>query len=266
MRFPRCVLLLSVFALLVQLAFSQQTATSSSARAVTLLQSSLGALTGGKSITDITLSGTVRRIAGSDDETGTVTLKAISGDAGRIDLSLPSGQLSEILNSTTTPPSGSWSGPDGLSHAIAPHNLLSEPAWFFPAFAIACRLSNSSYVATYIGQETHNGQTVQHVSVSQTAPFPDPPAPPTFAHLTQVDFFLDSSTLLPSAIAFNTHPDNNALLDIPVEIRFSDYRSVNGAQVPFLAQKFLNNSLLLDLQFQTATLNSGLSATTFQVQ
>src|SRR5438477_553099 len=117
------------------------------------------------------------------------------------------------------------------------------PAFFslllvFPVFAIAHRLSNSSYVATYVGQETHDGQTVQHISVSQTAPFPDPPGAPTFAHLTQVDFFLDSTTLLPAAIAFNIHPDNNALLDLPVEIRFSDYQTVSGARGPFHVQKF----------------------------
>ena len=85
-------------------------------------------------------------------------------------------------------------------------------------------------------------------------------------HLTQTEIFLDATTYLLVAIAFNTHPDNNALLDIPVEFRFSDYRPVSGAQIPFHVQKFLNNSLLLDLQFSSATLNSGLSATIFQVQ
>ncbi len=62
-------------------------------------------------------------------------------------------------------------------------------------------------------------------------PFPDSPGAPTFAHLTQVDFFLDSTTLLPAAITFNIHPDNNALLDLPVEIRFSDYRVVSPSGV-----------------------------------
>ena len=124
-------------------------------------------------------------------------------------------------------------------------------------------LSDLGYVATYVGHETHEGQAVEHVSVSQTFSFPDAPGAPSFAHLTQVDFFLDSTTLRPTAIAFNIHPDNDAGLDIPVEIRFSDYRSVNGAHVPYHVQKFLNNSLVLDFQAQTVTLNSGLSAASF---
>ena len=75
-----------------------------------------------------------------------------------------------------------------------------------------------------------------------------------------MEIFLDATTLLPAAIAYNIHPDNNALLDIPVELRFSDFRSTNGTQIPFHIQKFINNSLALDLQFQSVALNTGLSA------
>lgn len=71
---------------------------------------------------------------------------------------------------------------------------------------------------------------------------------------------------LPAAITYNIHPDNNALLDIPVEIDFSDYRLVSGVQIPFHIQKCLNNSLLLDFQVQNAAINSGLSASEFTVQ
>src|SRR5205807_816317 len=98
--------------------------------------------------------------------------------------------------------------------------------------------------------------------------------------LSQFDIFLDSATFLPVAVAFNIHPDNNALLDIPVEIRYSDYRSVGSGvgpnvgpgfslasspQAPFHIEKFLNGSLSLDLQFSTVTLNSGLTAADFSL-
>jgi hypothetical protein len=231
-----------------------------------LLSKSLAALTGSGPLTDVTLTGTARRVAGSDDESGTGVLKGLASGAGRIDLSLSSGQRGEVQNLSASTPEGSWSGPDGVSHAMAFHNLFTEPAWFFPAFAIARRLSNSAFVATYIGHETRDGQAVEHISVSQTAPSQGPPGAPTFPHLTQVDFFLDATTLLPVAIAFNVHPDNNAGLDLPVEIRFSDYRAVNGAQVPYHVQKYLKNSLLLDFQATNVTLNSGLSATNFTVE
>src|SRR2546430_5801925 len=74
-----------------------------------------------------------------------------------------------------------------LSHPIASHNLLTGSTLFFPAFAIAQRLSTSTYVATYVDRETRNGQAVEHVSVSQSSSVQTSPGIPTLQHLTQVD-------------------------------------------------------------------------------
>jgi hypothetical protein len=228
------------------------------------LQRALGALTKGAPLQDITLTGTVRRIAGSDNDTGTAVLKALASGASRMELSLSSGPRSEIQNTSGASPAGTWSGPDGVAHPISFHNLLTETAWFFPAFPITHGLS-AGYVASYVGNEMRNEQAVEHLTISQTSTLQTPPGAPTMAHLSQMDFFLDSTTFLPAAVTFNIHPDDNALLDIPIEIRFSDYRTVNGVQVPFHVQKFLNNGLVLDLQFETAVLNTGLAASQFQV-
>jgi hypothetical protein len=231
-----------------------------------LLQSALTALSANSAVTDVTLSGTTHYIAGSDDETGTATLKALAGGSSRVDLNLSGGTRTEIDTSASGTPAGTWSGPDGIPHDIAFHNLLTEPAWFFPTFLVLRGLSPSGFTATYVRHETVNGQNVEHLAISQTSTIQFPAFTPSFVHLAQTDLFLDSTTFLPAAIAFNIHPDNNALLDIPVEVQFSDYRSVNGAQVPFHVQKFLNNGLVLDVQLQTVAINSGLSASDFNIQ
>ena len=260
MRFSRtCVAIPLSLALAISV-LSQQTAT-------TLLQQSLAALSGGQPIIDVTLSGNARRIAGSNDESGTVVSKALTTGEARVDLSLPSGSRSEVVafSNTNKCPAGTWSGPDGAPHPISNHNLMTDPSWFFPAFTVGRLVSQDAYALDYVGQETRNGQTVEHERAYRPSTVQLPAGIPTFTHLTQMDVFLDSTTLLPVALAFNTHPDNNANLDIPVEIRFSDYRPVNGAQIPFHVQKFINNSLALDLQFSSATLNSGLSPSSFTV-
>jgi len=239
---------------------------SSSSQAATLLARSAAALTGNTTLSDVTLTGTANRIAGSDNETGSAVFKALTSGAGRADLNLSSGPRSEVHNSSGISPTGSWSGPDSISHATPYHNLLTEPAWFFPAFAIARRLSTPGYVATYVGHETHNSHLVEHISVSKTPPAETGAGAPFVQRLTQVEFFLDSTSLLPVAISFNIHPDSNALVDIPVEIDFSDYRAVNGCQVPFHIEKYLNNSLSLDFQANSVNFNTGLAASTFNVQ
>lgn len=250
------------FVILLAPTFAQQTTTA--VQPGVLLQS-LSALAPSGIPTDITLTGTARRIGGADDESGTAILKTVSNGSARIDFSFPSGQLSEISD-LSGDPKGIWTRADGISHAIAAHNLLGEPAWFFPTFAIARRLSNANYVASDVGRENHSGQTVEHIVISQISSLQSPPGIATLSHLTQVDFFLDSGTLLPQAITFNVHPDNDAGTDIPIEIRFSDYRSLNGVQVPYHVQKYLNNGLVLDFQAQTVAFNSGLAPSTFAVQ
>lgn len=236
-----------------------QNPSASDPQAVRLAAQSLAAMTGGVAVNDVTLTGAVTRIAGSDNETGAAVFKARASGAGRMDLTFSSGQRSEVCDLSVSTPAGSWSGPDRISHAIAFHNLLTEPAWFFPAFAIARRLSTAGSVATYIGHETHNGQAVEHVSIWQTPSAQFSAGAPTVQHLTQLDFFLDSTNLLPLAISFNVHPDSDAGLDLPIEVRFSDYRAVNGAQVPFHVEKYLNNSLILDFHAESVTFNTGLT-------
>jgi hypothetical protein len=283
---------------LVSTSVSARQSTSSAAppvtsdpQAVALIQSALAAVTRGVPVSDVTLTGTADRVAGSDNESGTATLSATSVGDSRINLNFPSGQRTEIRNHAALPladsvapgvpaaavegqtqtmqPAGSWSGPDGVPHGMPNHNLATDAAWFFPAATLVRIAALQGYIFVFFGEETHNGQPAIHVSVSQP-PSPSydysPPIAALMQHLSQMDFYLDPTTLLPMALAFNIHPDNNAACDLPAEIRFSGYQTKGGVQIPFHVQKYVNNGLVLDLQFSSAVLNSGLLAATFDLQ
>jgi hypothetical protein len=127
--------------------------------------------------------------------------------------------------------------------------------WFAPVLAIAQAVSGSSYVVTYIGHESMGSEGVEHVNIYQQSSTPSDVAP-LVEHLTRVDVYLDSSTLLPAALRFNIHPDDDAGLDISVEVRYSDYRTVSTARVPFHVERYVNNGLPLDLQIQTVAINT----------
>ena len=266
MRVARTYVMVVLLLILAIPVLARQTATTAQTdpQAVTLLQNSLAALTGGRSLSDIALTGTARRIVGPTDESGTATYKAILG-ANRLDLTLSGGPRSEVMNSTTATPAGTWSGPDAVSHPMVLHNLTNQ-ASISPIFTLSALTPSQNFVVTLVGQETKSGHSVYHLSTSQRFPQMAAKTAAIEQHLTQIEIFLDVSTSLPVALDFSTHPDNDAGLDIPVELLFSDYRSINGAQIPFHVQKFLNNSLLLDLQFTTAQLNNGLAASSFSVQ
>lgn len=232
--------------------------TTSSPQAATLLAQSAKALNGTATVNDVSLTGTVQWIAGSDDESGTAVYKAASG-AHRMDLSFRNGTRSEIASTVSGVPAGTWIGLDGISHAVPDHNLMSDAGWF-PSFTFGNLVSSSNTVLSYIGQETRNGSTVIHVSSSQVFPgFPENVAT-LFQHLTQVDIYLDPSTYLPVSYVYNSHPDNDALLDIPTEIRYSSYQAFSDAQIPLHIQKYVNNTLIIDLHFQNVSLNTGMTA------
>jgi hypothetical protein len=251
------------FFLSFSLAAQQSTATQ---QGPLLLQNSLAAMAGGTTLKDVTLTGTARRIAGSDDETGTATLTALSTGETRINLSLPSGAPGEVRANSANGPVGQWTGADGTPHAVSQHNLLGSSSWFFSPFTLAAALSDPNSVISYVAHETFDGNSVEHISISsQFASLPASQTTTLLQHLSRMEIYLDSTTLFPRALAFNTHPDNNALLDIPVIVRYSNYQPVNGAQIAFHVQKFVNNTLVLDLQFQSANLNTGLSATDFNL-
>jgi hypothetical protein len=262
---------ISVFVLSLVLGFyplalrSQQSSDSSQIQGMSLAVQAFRALTSGSTVNDVTLTGTARRIAGSDDETGAVVLKAMAGGNSRVDLTLPSGARSEVRTNSSAGPAGSWSGVDGVSHPISEHNLMTDSSWFFPALLLGRIISTQGFLVSYVGQETRNGGTVAHLAASQQVTGVSAKSAAMIQHLSQMDIFLDATTFLPSAIVFNIHPDDNALLDIPIEVRFSDYRAVNGAQVPFHVQKYLNNGLVLDFQAQSVTLNTGLAASSFSL-
>lgn len=294
MPVPRPILLLLAVSILAIPLAAQQTASTSPAtsdpQAVTLLQKSLVALTGGASVTDATLTGTARRIAGSDDETGSATLEATSLGDSRVELSFASGNRIEIRNHSSLPlagalppgippaaaePVGEWVGPDGVGHAMAAHNVMTDSAWFFPALTLQRLLAASNYVLSYVGQETHNGAAVLHVAAVEQFPqlptsastrSPGLPAAQLMQHLSQMDFYFDPASALPVALDFTEHPDTDALIDIAVEIRFLGYRAESGISVPIHIQEYFNNGLALDVAISNAAVNSGLPPSTFAIQ
>jgi|SRR5215831_192546 len=229
-----------------------------------IVQKALAAINQGRPITDITLTGTARRIAGSTDETGTVVLKARASGEARIELNLPSGPQTQVYANSDKGPIGAWSGSDGVLKPIPLYNVLVDPAWFSPPLLLS-RIASANNAQLGAGAKGSGGAPTDHVLASKHFPS----APPQIASLmerhSQMDLLFDPSTSLLSAVSFKAHPDIDATRDIPVDVRFSDYRAVDGTQTPFRIQQFLNGGLVLDIQVETVNLNSGLPADSFHV-
>ena len=239
---------------------SNGSATTSDPQAVTFAARTMAALTGGKVIHDVTLTGTVTRDVGGSD-TGTVTLSAIGTGESRIDLALSDGTRTEIRDDSTGIPEGKWIAQDGKFGMIAAHNTMTDAVWFFPA--LGSLTAGPNVVLSYVGQETRDGITVDHIRsyVSQTGQS----SIPNLQQLSTMDFYLNAATLLPVSLTFNTHPDNNELANLPVEIDYSNYQTIDGVAIPMHIQRRLQGHLVEDFVVTGAIFNTGLSISAFAI-
>lgn len=256
----RLVYGLAIAALLGVSASAQTQAAGSDPEALTLASKAIAALTGGQQISDVTLTGTVIRDVGTSD-TGTVTLEALGTGESRADLTLSEGTRTEIRDASTGEPEGEWINPDGTTGTVALHNTFTDPVWFFPA--LGSLAGGSQVVLTFIGQETRNGATVLHLRSYSLGTVQS--VTPNLQQLSTMDFYLDPVTFLPVAEAFNTHPDNNELVNLAVEIDFSGYRVIKGVEVPTRIQRLLQGHVAEDMTVTSASFNSGLSLAAFSV-
>ena len=255
-------------AALVPLSASAQTAFQSTSlsdpTALSLARKSIAALTSGTLINDITLSTDVVSIWGSDYETGSGTFSAQAWGQSRVDLNLSGGTRSDVRNLSNGTPGGAWSANSAPASAYANHNCWNEAAWFFPALTSLSQFANPSFVFRYVGVEQHSGVRVQHIQSFQASP---QDKTGTIQRLSTTDFYLDANSLLPMAVAFNEHADNNINNNFPMEIRFANYQQpVKGVLVPYHFQKLFNGSLIQDVTVTRAALNTGVSSLTFSLQ
>jgi hypothetical protein len=265
----RFVVFLSLF-LLVCLPLVSQTPSPnptptpvSDVQAITIATQSYAAL-GGALATDATLNGTVTWIVGSDDKTGTATFYVKGTSESRADLTFGGNTQSETRTLSNGFPSGQWKTATGTISAASQSNCWVDAAWFFPALSSLAQTANTNFIFSYVGREQHNGLTVLHLEVKQLVP--GDTAGLNVSRFSVMDVYIDPTSFLPTSIAYNLHADLDSATNVPAEIRFADYRLVNGVEVPFHVQKLLNGSLLMDVVLTNAKTNTGLTDAQFILQ
>jgi hypothetical protein len=148
-----------------------------------------------------------------------------------------------------------------VAHKKPPQSLPAiHPAWFFPAFIVATGSASAEFSASGMGQAIRSGVAVQHLAVWHQQGIPS---------ASQHDFFLDPATSLPVSMTFRVRAFNPNLPDAPVraiptapplveqEVRYSDYRTVQGVPVPFHIQLYIQGMIACDIHVSSATINTG---------
>ena len=210
----------------------------------------------------VTLTGTVTWSGSGSSQTGTVTLLALGTGESSMNLALQNGTWTEIRDAQTGVALGEWIN-SSTSGMFASQNCQTDAVWFFPV--LGSLAAGPNVVLSYIGQTTWNGQTVQQIQSYIYQANPPAGVTPTQQQLSTMNFYLNATTLLPVAVTFNAHPDNNANANLAIEIDFSNYRSMGGVQVPTLIQKSSQGSVLVALTITGAAFNTGLPLSDFAI-
>lgn len=220
---------------------------------ITWAQQAMLALTGGNPVSSVMESGTVTRTVGGEQQQGSLTLLSTGIMTNQMTISVGAGNLSEIRSWSGYTPTGQWTGLDGQQHQMAQQNCWTDAVWFFPALSLLADFSDPNLVFTDLGQVQYSGGTAEHIQVYRSPTYLPGGAQQQIQALSTVDYYLDSQTALPVAMAFSMHGDQNATATIPVALVFSQYQSFNGVLAPLQVTRMLNGSPFLQINITSVT-------------
>jgi len=210
----------------------------------------------------VQLSGGVTYYAGSLKDSGTVTLTATDDGSAQMQLSLgATGQIAETQTGSGSHARCQWLGANQVSHAVDLGNCWRPALWFLPTFSLQPSLLSTEQVFADLGAGTvGSGDAVYHHLQGAVVPTKAASAANSraFASLitrSTTDIGIDPSSSLPAVLAYSVHPNTGVQVPIAIEVRYSNYQTVSGAQIPFHIERYVNGSLQLDILLSSATID-----------
>jgi hypothetical protein len=258
MKHSRFTVFIHSFAGIMLLALLTPAAFAQGASAANALGQLSMALSGGHAVQSVQLSGNATWHVGSQEDSGSVTLTASSNGSSQMQLSLASaGQRTESQIGSGSGASCQWAGNDGVAHAIQSGACWRPTLWFLPAFSLQPSLLPANLTVADLGTGTVGASATPYRHLQSRWTVTGAPASLTadVARWSKTDIGLNPTSLLPAVLAYSVRPDNGAPLAIAVEAHYSDYHDVNGVQIPFTIQRYVNGSLQLQISVRTAQVN-----------
>jgi hypothetical protein len=252
----RASILFCCTAVLLPLALSslaQSTAPNSTA----ILSQAGQAFSAGKPVASVEMTGTAQWLAGPTKDTGPVKLTAKTTGENSAEFDLSNGTRIETQSAAASDRTCSWSGKDGVSHDVVSSNCWTATIWFLPHLALQSTGLPTALGVQYAGVVAGATQSSPHIHHQLTIA-PGKTKQSVTAQIqtwSKTDLSLDSATLLPSVLKYTIHPDNNSSVDVPVEVRYTKYQNVSGAELPMHIERYVNGSLQLSIDINSAAIN-----------
>jgi outer membrane lipoprotein-sorting protein len=227
-------------------------------QAITILQQAVATMAN-IAPTDSSATGTVTVVEGSTTQNGSIQILTLGTGQTAETLTLPDGQRAVIYSN------GNAQEISGSQTVNPPMQLIvSDQCADFPLPLILSVLSNSDESFQYVGAETLNTSSAQHVRLWNS--FASKPSLQSLASFSTMDFWLDATSGLPLKIAYTRRAGGGSVPGFPVEVSFSNYTKVNGVLYAFQISKSFNGTPWETITIQSVSFNTGLTAAQFSVQ
>lgn len=226
--------------------------------AIALIQKSVAAMATSVP-SDSSATGNIIVVEGSTTESGSISVQTLGTGETAETINLSSGQR-EIIYSNGD--AKEINGTQSVNPVV--ELIVTDQCADFPLPLLLGVLNNPDEAFQYIGQETLNGVSVQHIKVWNS--FSSKPRLQKLASLSARDVWLDAASSLPVKLAYIRQPGEGAVPSIRMEIFFSNYTNVNGVQYPFQITKSYNGTPWQTITIQNVSFNTGLTNSQFQTE
>ncbi len=225
-------------------------------QAVTVLQQSVLAM-GGTVPSDSVANGTVKIIAGSSNDEGTIRIMTRGQNQTAEDIQTAGIHYTLIYSH--------GHADDRRSALPLPLELaVTSQSSSFPLPLLASILSDSEYVLQYVGLENLNAEAVHHLRVWKT--FVSNPKLGPLAELSKRELWISSRSSLLLKLSYIRQASRGpGAVGMPIEVTYSDYRDTQGLLYPFGIDTSLNGTQWAAVKITGVIFNSGLTDLDFPV-
>jgi len=221
----------------------------------TILSQASQAFSAGKAVTSVELTGTAHWIAGSMKDSGPARLTAKITGENTAEFDLSNGTRIEKQSALTEERTCTWSGKDGVEHNVASANCWTATVWFLPHLALqSSGLPPTLRTQALVADKDH--PTASRLTHQVTiAPEGQSEITELIRTWSKTDLTVDPSTYLPIVLKYAIYPDHHPGVTLQIEIRYSNYKSVSGVELPMHIERYVNGVLQVSMDIESAIVN-----------
>lgn len=264
MRCRSCLLAVAVILAASNLA-GQDSSPTTDLQAVTVVQQTF-AVMGGQAVAPVSsvlLKGRVLQQGGVEQRTGTITYKMLGRDRLRLDIQIDGIPETEsvVINQRR-----GLERKGATSVSLPYHSVLTHRLQLIPVFSELASCGDPRFRCTYLGIVETADRLAHRIQLEKTFPGRSSERAAILANLSRVDYYIDTTTLLPIKRAqrvSSLHRLENRYVE---EHYYEEFEMFEGVAVPRRIRVHFEGSPFREINFTSVEFNRGVNSADFEVQ